>query len=179
MNRIAVYCGSSAGVNPTYIEAAKKLGDIMVNLGADLVYGGAQIGLMGVIANQVLTKGGKVYGVIPDFLDEKEITHLGLTELYVTKDMPERKLKMFDLATGFIALPGGIGTFEELFEIFTWRQLNLHQKPIGILNTNGYYDHLIAQLNNSVQEGFLKQSHMDHIAIADDPKALIAMMEAL
>jgi len=179
MNRIAVYCGSSPGVNPVYIEEAKKLGDIMANKGIELVYGGAQIGLMGAIANQVLTKGGKVYGVIPEFLDKIEITHLGLTELHITKDMPERKLKMFELASGFIALPGGIGTFEELFEIFTWRQLNLHQKPIGILNTNGYYQNLIEQLKHSVQEGFLKQEHIDFIAIADTPSELIMKMNAI
>ena len=173
MNRIAVYCGSSSGTNPIYEQAAKALGKLMAERQIGLVYGGAQIGIMGAIANEVLTNGGEVIGVIPGFLDQIEITHRHLTELHVTEDMPERKNKMFECADGFIALPGGIGTLEELFEIFTWRQLRLHTKPIGILNTNGYYDLMLAQLKHSAEEGFLKKSHLELIMVESEPAKLI------
>ena len=179
MKRIGVYCGSSLGTNRAYENAAKELGRIMAQRGLDLVYGGAQIGIMGAIAESVLNDAGKVYGVIPGFLDKVEITHQGLTELHTTSDMPERKKKMYELSDGYIALPGGIGTLEELFEVYTWRQLNLHQKPIGILNTAGYYNHLLAHIEHAIKEDFMRIDHKDLFAVSDDPEELLQMMSNL
>ena len=174
MKKIAVYCGSSTGSNPIYQENAKLFGQLMVNNGLDLIYGGGAIGIMGCLADTVLHYGGSVFGVIPEFLDKVEITHRGLTELHVTENMPDRKAKMYDLADGFVALPGGIGTMEELFEVFTWKQLQIHNKPIGILNTNGYFDYLLTYLEHMVKEGFLQSLHKDLILVRDDPESLIA-----
>ena len=143
MKSIAVYCGSSAGTNPNYVAQAQALGAAMVAQGLTLVYGGGRVGLMGTIADAVLAHGGQVIGVIPDFLDDKELAHLGCTELHVVKTMHERKLMMADRADGFVAMPGGYGTLEELFEVLTWGQLGLHQKPVALLNVDGYYDHLL------------------------------------
>lgn len=176
MKRVAVYCGSSTGNDPIFAEHAKWLGQLMVMKGLGLVYGGAQIGIMGTIANSVMKEGGTVHGVIPDFLDKVEITHHGLTELHVTRNMPERKKLMFELSDGFIALPGGNGTLEELFEVFTWAQLSIHHKPIGILNTNGYYDHLIAHINYSIEQGFLKSNHIELLVIDSEPEQLLEKM---
>ena len=176
MKKIAVYCGSSVGVDSIYSDKAKELGEMMAELSIGLVYGGASIGLMGTIADRVLEKGGEVHGVIPEFLDEVEITHNGLTQLHKTKDMPERKQIMYDLSDGFIAMPGGIGTLEELFEVYTWKQLNLHQKPIGILNVLGYYDNMIAHIHQAVREGFMKKDHLDLIRISSDPAELLQLM---
>ena len=174
MKKLAVYCGSSTGFNPIYQENAKLFGQLMVNNGLDLIYGGGAIGIMGCLADTVLHYGGSVFGVIPEFLDQVEITHRGLTELHVTENMPDRKAKMYDLADGFVALPGGIGTMEELFEVFTWKQLQIHNKPIGILNTNGYFDYLLTYLEHMVKEGFLQSLHKDLILVRDDPESLIA-----
>jgi len=176
MKRLAVYCGSSLGVDPTYREKAIKLGEMMVKENCGLVYGGGAIGIMGAIADSVLKHGGSASGVIPKFLDQIEITHNGLTELYVSENMPERKNKMYELADGFVALPGGIGTLEELFEVYTWRQLKIHDKPIGILNINGYYDHLIAHINHMVSEGFLQKKHTELIFVRNEPRELLNEM---
>ncbi len=176
MKRLAVYCGSSLGVDPTYREKAIKLGEMMAKENCGLVYGGGAIGIMGAIADSVLKHGGSASGVIPKFLDQIEITHNGLTELYVSENMPERKNKMYELADGFVALPGGIGTLEELFEVYTWRQLKIHDKPIGILNINGYYDHLIAHINHMVSEGFLQKKHTELIFVRNEPRELLNEM---
>ena len=176
MKRLAVYCGSSLGVNPLYQEEAIKLGEMMAKENCGLVYGGGAIGIMGAIADSVMKHGGSALGVIPKFLDQVEITHNDLTELFVTENMPERKNKMYQLADGFIALPGGIGTMEELFEVYTWRQLKIHDKPIGILNINGYYDHLIAHIDHMVSEGFLQRKHTELIFVRSEPGALLNEM---
>ena len=146
LNRIAVFCGSSSGNDMAITVAAETLGSYMVDQQIELVYGAAKIGVMGELAKIVLDNGGKVIGVIPEFLKRKEVVHLGLTQLITTENMHQRKLEMSELSDGFIALPGGFGTLEELFEIITWAQLGLHQKPVGLLNINGFYDPLLALL---------------------------------
>ena len=156
MKNICVFCGSSQGKNPVYLKAAKRLGQAIVDHKLRLIYGGGNIGLMGTIANEVMTLGGEVIGVIPGFLVEKEVGNIDLTELIVVESMHERKHKMAHLADGFIAMPGGFGTLEELAEVLTWVQLELIKKPVGVLNVNGYYDLLISQLDHMVAEGFLK-----------------------
>lgn len=176
MKNICVFCGSSDGVRDIYKEQTEVLAEAMVNKGFDLVYGGASIGLMGTIADAVLARGGKVTGVIPKHLENYEISHKGLTELVVTKDMHERKAKMAELSDGFIALPGGIGTLEELIEIATWQQLCLHQKPTGMLNIDHYYDALIDFLSHSVDEAFLKDQHLKNLLRSDDAEALLDQM---
>jgi len=176
MKKLAVYCGSSLGVDPVYQEEAMKLGEMMAKENFGLIYGGGAIGIMGCIADSVLKHGGAAFGVIPKFLDQVEITHKGLTDLFVTENMPDRKNKMYQLADGFVALPGGIGTMEELFEVYTWRQLKIHDKPIGILNVNGYYDHLIAHIDHMVSEGFLQKKHTELIFVRNEPGALLNEM---
>lgn len=156
MKSLCVYCGASIGAAPFYAEAARELAKAMVANNIALVYGGGNVGLMGVIADEVMRLGGKATGVIPQALLNKEMGHYGLTQLHIVKDMHERKAMMADLSDGFIAMPGGVGTLEELFEVFTWSQLGFHDKPIGLLNVNGYYDGLIAFLEHTVTEGFLK-----------------------
>ncbi|MDC3336247.1 TIGR00730 family Rossman fold protein [Flavobacteriales bacterium] len=179
MKKIAVYCGSRSGHSSLYQEQAIEMGKVLAKNNIGLIYGGGAIGLMGCIADTVLEHHGHVIGVIPTFLDTVEITHQGLSELFVTNDMPDRKKKMYELADGFIALPGGIGTLEELFEVFTWRQLNLHNKPIGVLNTNGYYNYLIQHIAHMVTEGFLSKKHAQLIIIEDNPKTLLQNMYTL
>lgn len=152
---LCVYCGASPGHSAVYAEAAAKLAATMVAHGIDLVYGGGNIGLMGRIADEVMQRGGKVVGVIPKALLAREVGHHGLTELHVVNDMHQRKAMMADLSDGFIALPGGWGTLEELFEMLTWLQLGFHSKPIGLLNTNGFYDKLLDFISHQVDEGFL------------------------
>ena len=173
INSLCVYCGSSLGRNPEYTQAAKNLADTLVAHNISLVYGGAGIGIMGVVADQVLAKGGKVIGVIPKALAQKEVMHQQLTELHITQSMHERKTLMAELADGFIALPGGIGTLEELFEIWTWAQLGFHSKPCGLLNIAGYYQHLIAFLAHVQSEAFVKPQHHDLLMVESDPKTLI------
>lgn len=158
MKSLCVYCGSSYGTKPIYAEAARALAKEMVDRQIALVYGGGNVGLMGVIANEVLRLGGKATGVIPQALMDKEVGHRELTHLHVVKDMHERKALMAELSDGFVAMPGGIGTLEELFEILTWSQLGFHQKPIGVLNVDGFYDGLIAFLQNQVAQGFVKDN---------------------
>jgi uncharacterized protein (TIGR00730 family) len=166
MKSIAVFCGSNDGASPVYKENAILLGKELAARNITLIYGGATVGLMGAIADSVMQAGGRVIGVLPHFLKKREIEHTRLTELIMVDSMHERKLKMSELADGFIALPGGPGTMEEYFEIFTWAQLGLHQKPCGLLNVNHYYDPLIALFNQMVQEKFM-QEKQHSIMLAD------------
>jgi uncharacterized protein (TIGR00730 family) len=166
LKKIGVYCGSASGTNPLYDQAAVLLGHTLAEREITLVYGGAQVGLMGTVANAVLQAGGSVIGVIPKLflepnekLEKREIVHRGLTELYIVENMHERKAKMANLAEGFIALPGGFGTFDEVFEILTWAQLGIHEKPCGFLNVNSFYQPLMQFLDNTESEGFLAPHH--------------------
>lgn len=176
MKNICVFCGSSDGARPVYKQHCETLAQAMVSRKIDLIYGGASIGLMGAIADAVLERGGKVIGVIPEHLKNYEISHTGLTELIIVPDMHQRKAKMAELADGFIALPGGIGTLEELIEIATWQQLCLHQKPTGVLNIDGYYDSLIEFLSHGVQEKFLKAQHLNNMLRSTDADDLLDQM---
>jgi uncharacterized protein (TIGR00730 family) len=177
MKSIVVFCGSSEGANAVYASNAYELGETFAKKNIQLVYGGAKIGIMGKVAEGALTNGGKVIGVIPDFLTLKEVFHEGLTELIVTQNMQERKLKMHDLSDGIIMLPGGFGTLEEFFEMLTWSQLGLHQYPIGILNTNGFYDPLINMMQQMVTEGFVKNDHLNTILVDTNIENLLEKME--
>ena len=178
MKRVCVYCGSSTGVNPAHRDAAEKLGTLLAARGIGLVYGGGNIGLMGVVADAALRAGGEVIGVIPGALMEKELGHAGLTKLHVVGSMHERKRLMADLSDGFIALPGGIGTLEEFFETFTWQQLAFHDKPVALLNAGGFYDHLLAFLRHVTDERFLRGEHLDSLLIETDAVALLDRMAA-
>ncbi|MBX9634896.1 MAG: TIGR00730 family Rossman fold protein [Magnetospirillum sp.] len=178
MKRICVFCGSSMGTKPVYAQAAEALGRLVAERGLGLVYGGGNVGLMGVVANAALAAGGEVIGVIPEALLKMEVGHVELTSLHVVTSMHERKALMAELADGFIALPGGIGTLEELFEVWTWGQLGLHPKPLGFLDVAGYYDHLHAFLDHSQNEGFLKERHRAMVAVESDPAALLARLTA-
>lgn len=177
MQRICVYCGSNTGVRPEYSQAAEDLADVLVRHEIELVYGGAHKGMMGVIADRVLQQGGNVHGVIPKMLLEKEIAHEGLTKLHVVKSMHDRKSMMAALSDGFIALPGGYGTLEELIEIVTWGQLRFHDKPVGILNVKGYFDSLLQYLDHSVTEGFLRPENRAMLIHDADPVRLIRKFE--
>ncbi|MBK8809790.1 MAG: TIGR00730 family Rossman fold protein [Acidobacteria bacterium] len=177
MKSITVFCGSNSGFRSEYAEAAKRLGNLFVSAGIRLVYGGGKVGLMGVIADEVMRGGGTVVGIIPDSLERKEVGHREVTELLVVDSMHERKAKMAEFADGFIAMPGGIGTFEEFFEILTWAQLGFHNKPCGILNIAGYYDGLLALCDNAVTEGFLRREHRQLIIEDSDPELLLSKMK--
>ncbi len=177
MKAIAVFCGSSSGTNGNYKTQAKLLGQFLVKKNIQLIYGGAKIGLMGAVADGVLSKGGKAIGVLPTFLKSKEIAHSDLSQLILVDSMHDRKTKMYDLSDGVIALPGGFGTMEELFEILTWAQLGLHQKPIGILNVDGFYDPLVTLLNNMVDKGLLKQKNRKMLIIENNIEFLLERME--
>lgn len=170
---ICVYCGSSPGRIEAYASAARELADAMVERRIRLVYGGAGIGIMGEIANRMLERGGQVVGVIPKALAHKEVAHPNLTELHVTQSMHERKMRMAELADGFIALPGGIGTLEELFEIWTWAQLGFHRKPCGLVNTAGYYDHLVRFLDHVEAEQFVKPRQRSLMMVETAPSPLL------
>lgn len=171
--RICVYAGSNPGQNPAYREAATALGATLAERGIGLVYGGGRTGLMGAVADGCRLAGGEVTGVIPDFLEAKEIAHHEIADLRVVGSMHERKTLMAELSDGFIALPGGIGTFEELFEIWTWSQLGQHRNPCGLLNVAGFYDRLAAFLDGVVEEGFLSPTHRATLFVADDARALL------
>lgn len=173
MRSICVYCGSASGRGEAYLAAARTFGTALARRGLRLVYGGASVGLMGAVADAVLAAGGEVVGVIPQSLKRKEVAHEGLTELVVTASMHERKTVMAERADGFVALPGGIGTFEELFEIWTWAQLGFHRKPCGVLNVAGYYDGLLAFLDHARDEGLLAPSVRDVLQVADEADALL------
>ena len=175
--RLCVFAGSSVGGRPEYAEAARALGAELVRRGLGLVYGGGCIGLMGVLADGVLAADGEVIGVIPRPLVAREIAHRGLTELRVVESMHERKATMAELADGFIALPGGLGTFEETLEILTWSQLGIHRKPVGVLNVAGYYDGLLKLLASAVREEFIKREYVGLLLFADTPAELLDLFE--
>lgn len=178
MKTLAVYCGAAHGANPIYADAARALAGAMVEHNISLVYGGGKVGLMGVIADEVLRLGGDATGVIPRALMEREVGHAGLTRLFVVKDMHERKAMMSDLSDGFIAMPGGMGTLEELFEMVTWAQLGIHAKPIGLLDVNGFYDGLRAFVRHQVEEGFVRPEHEGLMLAESDPALLIRRLRA-
>ncbi len=178
MKRICVFCGSSPGAHADYLAAAGDLGRELTERGWSLVYGGASVGLMGHIADSVLSRGGEVIGVIPESLEKKEIAHPGLSELHIVDSMHERKALMADLSDGFVALPGGLGTLEELFEMLTWSQLGFHTKPSGLLNIRGYYEKLLAFLDHTVSERFVGAEHRGYILSDSEPAALLDAMVA-
>jgi uncharacterized protein (TIGR00730 family) len=177
MKRITVFCGSSFGSDKIYSEQATLLGETLAKQNIELVYGGANVGLMGAVADGALNEGGKVIGVLPNFLRSKEIAHQGLTELILVESMHERKTKMNDLCDGVIALPGGFGTLEELFEMLTWAQLGLHKKPIALLNINGFYDSLIELTKNMVEKDLLKNANQEMLLVSDNIDDLLYKME--
>lgn len=168
-----MFCGSNTGNNLAYADAAKKLGYLLAEKNIRLVFGAGRVGLMGIIADAVLEKGGEAIGVIPQFLMDKEVGHTGLTELRIVETMHQRKQMMADLSDAFITMPGGIGTMEEFFEIFTWGQLGLHPKPFGILNAGAYYDHLLAFFENMVKERFLSQANYQMLYASAEPTILL------
>ena len=176
MKSIVVFCGSSYGYNEVYADVAYQLGTVMAEKQIEVVYGGSKLGLMGALAEGALQNGGRVVGVIPHFLRTKEIAHENLTEMLLVDTMHERKLKMHEMSEGIVAMPGGWGTMEELFEMMTWAQLGLHQKPIGILNINGFYEPFMALLNNMVTEGFVKEDFMKMIIVSQDIFELLELM---
>ena len=173
MKSICVYCGSSPGRQEAYSDAARELARSLVDRNIRLVYGGASVGIMGLLADTVLQLGGQAVGVIPEALVRREVAHKRLTELHITQSMHERKMLMAELSDGFIALPGGIGTLEELFEVWTWAQLGLHKKPCGLLNIAGYFDSLATFLGHAVAEQFIKPAHHSILIVERDSKVLL------
>ena len=178
MKTIAVYCGSSSGNHEIYRENAAATGRFLAQRGIDLVFGGGKVGLMGVVADAALEAGGKVTGVIPGFLQTKEVAHEKLTELIVVENMHQRKALIYEMSDGFIALPGGYGTLEELFEMLTWGQLGLHPKPVGLLNIAGFFDHILASLDHMVQEGFVHKINRKMVLCDHHPEDLFEQMLA-
>jgi uncharacterized protein (TIGR00730 family) len=175
---ICVFCGSSTGKNGVYAEAARELGFLLATEGHALIYGGGNIGLMGILADTVLENKGTVIGVIPDFLMQKEVGHKNLSKLEVVSSMHERKRRMADLADAFIVIPGGWGTLDETAEILTWRQLGLIQQPVGLINVAGFFDFLLAQMNQMVAEGFLHSKNMDFITVERSPEKVLRLLLA-
>ncbi|MGA1932287.1 TIGR00730 family Rossman fold protein [Arcobacter sp. YIC-464] len=171
--KIAIFCGSSNGNDEIYINAAKELSKYLAQNNIDIVYGGGNVGLMGTVASTALEYGGKVYGVIPVDLQDKELGHEGLTELKIVADMHERKATMADMADAFVALAGGIGTFEEIFEVWTWAQLGYHDKPCAFYNTKGFYDNLFSMIDTICNEGFMKKDYSDMLIKTTNPKELL------
>ena len=178
MERICVFCGASPGARPAYRQAAEQLAGLLVERGVGVVYGGGGVGLMGALADAVLAEGGEITGVIPRSLVEREIAHAEVTDMRVVGSMHERKALMADLADAFVALPGGIGTLEELFEVYTWAQLGLHQKPCALLNVAGYYDALADFLAHAANERFLREETRELLMVEDDVPALLARLSA-
>lgn len=176
--KILVYCGSSKGHNPIYEQEAKRLVHALKRYDCELIFGAGSVGIMGVLADEYLKIGGHCVGVIPSFMEPWEVKHTGIQECFVTESMHARKQLMANRADGVIALPGGFGTLDELFEMLTWKQLDLHQMPISILNTHGYYDHLLAQMQHMVDEGFLKVPNLEALQVEQDPDKLIDWMMA-
>jgi uncharacterized protein (TIGR00730 family) len=172
MKRVCVFCGSSVGKRPEFADAAREFGKVLAERGLELVFGAGHIGMMGVVADAVLERGGRAVGVIPQALVDKELAHRGLTELHVVETMHQRKALMADLSDAFVALPGGYGTLDELFEILTWAQLGIHRKPIGLLNVEGFFDPLLAWVRHAETEGFIKQKHIDLLYVASTPNAM-------
>ncbi|MEN8186224.1 MAG: TIGR00730 family Rossman fold protein [Bacteroidota bacterium] len=177
MNRIAVFCGSSIGFNGIYAEKARELGEYFTKKNIGLVYGGGKIGMMGVIADTILENNGEVIGVIPGLLRHEEVAHTKITRMIVTKKMSKRKVKISKLVDGYIAMPGGFGTLDEIFEALTLGQLGIENKPVGILNINGYFDHSLHQLDVMVKEGFLKQSNRNMLQVSDSVAELLNKMD--
>jgi len=178
MNQLCIFCGANYNGDPTLANAIDTLTDIMVNRDITLIYGGGKVGVMGMVADAILNKGGKAIGVIPKFLISKEIAHPNLTELHAVDNMHQRKQMMTDLCDGYMTLPGGLGTMEEFFEVLTWLQLGLHNKPVGVLNTNGFYDLLLQQLDVMVEQRFLKQVNRNLVLSSGDPVELIQLMDS-
>ena len=176
---LCVYCGSRLGVSAAFAAAAKEIGTEIGRLGWQLVYGGGRAGLMGIVADAALAAGASVVGVIPQSLVERELGHPGLTELHVVATMHERKLMMAERSDAFVALPGGIGTFEELFEVWTWRQLGYHDKPLGLLNVDGYYDGLLAFMRQTVDNGFVTDAQQALLQVEREPRALVARLASM
>ena len=179
MKSLAIFCGANFNGDPVLKDTVELLAETMVSQNITLVYGGGRVGVMGILADAVLNKGGKAIGVIPQFLMDKEVGHTGLTELRVVENMHQRKQVMNDLANGIIMLPGGFGTLEEFFEVLTWLQLGLHSNPVGILNVNGFYDLLLKQMDLMVEQRFLKQTNRDLVLSSGDPIELISMMNSI
>jgi len=177
VRRVCVYCGSNTGARSLYADAARDLADVLVRHDLELVYGGADKGIMGIIADAVLERGGNVHGVIPKMLCDKEIAHQGLTELHVVSSMHARKTMMAALSDGFIAMPGGYGTLEEIIEIITWGQLRFHDKPCGLLNVGGYFDHLLRFLDHATTEGLLRAENRQMLLCDDSAASLIQQFE--
>lgn len=177
MKRIAVYCGSNKGVRPEYAEAAEQLGALLAREKIELIYGGGCVGLMGIVADAALKNGGHVIGVIPEKLVIKEVVHEKLPDLRVVKNMHERKALMAELADGFIALPGGYGTYEEIFEVLAWSQLGWHQKPIGLLDPAGFYRSLLGFLDHAASEGFIRPKHRELVLVENDAEKLLPRLK--
>jgi uncharacterized protein (TIGR00730 family) len=173
MKRVCVFCGSSPGASPRYVEAARAVGRTLAERGIELVYGGGSVGLMGAVADAALEAGGVVVGVIPRALELRELAHARLTTLHVVGSMHERKAKMAELSHGFVALPGGMGTLEEFAEVLTWAQLGLHARPCGLLDVGGYYQPLIAFFDRAVAEGFIRPEHRRLMVVGEEPGALL------
>jgi uncharacterized protein (TIGR00730 family) len=178
IQRLAVYCGAAPGNDPAYAEMARAMAGAMIERGIDLVYGGGRLGLMGIVADTMLSAGGKVYGVIPSSLVDLEVAHLGLTELHTVTTMHERKAKMTELTDAFVALPGGIGTLDELFEAWTWNALGFHAKPFALLNVNGFWDGLDAFMDTVVASGFLSSARREQLLMAHTPEEAINLLDA-
>ena len=178
VQRACIFCGSSPGARPAYTEAAEDLGMLLVQKGITLVFGGATVGLMGRLADTVVSEGGEAIGVIPQALVDREIAHLGLTDLHVVDTMHERKQRMADLSDAFVALPGGLGTLDELFEIYTWGQLGMHRKPIGLMNVEGYFDGLVGFLEHAVAERFVREDHRDMLIIEEEPTPMLERLQS-
>jgi uncharacterized protein (TIGR00730 family) len=178
MRTVCVFCGSSPGTDPAFIDGARALGGAIAATGRGLVYGGAKVGLMGALADSVLAGGGTVTGVIPKSLLDKEVAHQGLTELHVVASMHERKMKMAERADAFIAMPGGLGTLEELFEVWTWAQLGLHQKAIGLFGPKPFFAPLLGYLDSLVAQGFVRLEHRQMVLLEEDPNVLLGRLEA-
>lgn len=178
MQSICVFCGASSGHDPQYADAARAFGRLLAREGIELVWGGGHVGLMGIVADAALAEDGRTYGVIPAFMADRELAHPRSTKLRVVDSMHTRKAEMANRAGAFVALPGGIGTLEELFEVFTWAQLGLHDKPIGLLNAGRFFDPLLSMLDHMTQQGFVKPSHLDLICHAATPEALLAKLRA-
>ena len=179
MRRVCVFCGSSNGQNKTIIESANFFGRLLAKSNLGLVYGGGGIGLMGIIADAVLDAGGEVIGVLPDWLAKNEVAHEGLTQMHLVKSMHERKKMMYELSDAFVCLPGGMGTMDELFEILTWAQLDLHNKPCAILNIDNYYDHLLAHFKQMENLGFVSKKHSQLLYVTSDPEEVLRKLNLL
>jgi uncharacterized protein (TIGR00730 family) len=179
LHSVCVFCAASPGSDSVYVEQAAVMGRLLATTGRRLVYGGGRTGLMGALADAALTAGGEVIGIMPRQLVEREVAHIGLTELHVVASMHERKALLAELSDGFLAMPGGLGTLEELFEVWTWGQLGLHRKPYGLFEVNGYFAPLLRFLDHAVTEEFIRQEYRDLLVVDDDPRALLERMEAM